>query len=181
MFQWIVDNKQWLFSGVGVMLLLLIGNFLRRRFTRPRTTDMGLGGHSLSFVIQGPSTPPIALPTTVADIAPDDILKSVEAAPLLQRPDVAHHYRGLRVSWDGSLANARKKSDRSVRLQISCGKESSASVFVDVNPTDYPGIGLLRERDSLVVSGIVADVSSYIDLVEAHVDFKVTDHPDGKP
>ena len=46
--RWIVDNKEWIFSGVGVTMLLLITRFSRRTEVPSRsTTPDGVRGETM--------------------------------------------------------------------------------------------------------------------------------------
>lgn len=171
MIDWIWNNKEWIFSGIGVAVILGVASF-SARFIRRRSTQAQLPtGVVLQTVIDSsPAGPGFDSPAT-SSIAPDSVLNAVTSAPLLQQPDIAKHYCGVRVDWTGTLISARKRKEGEVSLLIRCGSGSSApAVSFDINPNDYPGLGLLQREDPIRVSGIIDGIQyEIIDLKDVRL------------
>jgi hypothetical protein len=164
MIEWLWNNKEWIFSGIGVAVVLALvpaARWLMRR--RISQSDLP-PGTTLQAVIDSPPPPPPALLVETSSLDPQAIIKAIESAPLLQQGDIEKHYRGMRVEWTGELISAKKRNKGEVTLLILCGSRSSFSpgVMFDIDPAEYPGLGLLRSRDSIRVSGVIRKVEHQI-------------------
>ena len=53
MWSWIVENRTWVFSGIGVSTILILIGFLRRSTTGIRQKQRG-GDHSVNVQSAGP-------------------------------------------------------------------------------------------------------------------------------
>jgi len=120
------------------------------------------------------SPPPIQFSANV--ISPEtltckSIMDSIENAPLLQQPDVAKHYIGLKISWEGYLVGASRTERGLVRLTIQPKDITVGSIILfDVDPSRYPGIGLLKQGDTIRVEGTIAAIHDvFIELDNARI------------
>lgn len=94
MLNWLGTNKQWLFSGVGVTVFLLIGGIVRWFVTRKKAAVIS-PPPSVSTSSSQPS-PPLAgltIPT------PDQMMKQVNSLPPFQQKAAWDAYKGLEVRW----------------------------------------------------------------------------------
>lgn len=174
MFDWIWDNKEWLFSGVGGILLVLVFSWLKNRIKSRKTQEPSLNGATLQDIIDAPPPPKQERDILATSLSPAKIMKEVESAPLLQQPDVRKQYEGIKASWKGKLSYAEKINEKSIRLMILVTEKSShTSIFFNVNPKQYPGIRLLREGHEILVEGRIEEVSSYIDLKAEKLIFNI--------
>ena len=41
LFQWIINNKEWIFSGIGVAILMGIGSIIRGKLKRKKSSNSG--------------------------------------------------------------------------------------------------------------------------------------------
>ena len=174
MFRWIWSNKDWLFSGVGLALILLIARFVFRRIKKAKPEEDLVKGPSLQQIIEGPPAKPpeIKKESTSSSLSALAIIASINATPLLQRPDVARNYIGLRVTWDGQLSSAKKISDDKIRLiiRISEGFKDVRAVC-EINPNEYPGLALLKYEHLVRVSGVISRIEDYFNLEDAHIEY----------
>jgi len=166
MWSLILDNIKWIFSGIGVLILVGLWRWLSRN--RKRKMPVTEGPAHQHF---------IAIPPEMqkgVDISGHDILTTIEEAPLLQRPDVRKHYIGLRVTWDGKLRSAKETGVNTIHLYINVEKGTHDwSVFVDVDPTQYPGLGLLKRNHPIRVSGVIAEIDGFFVLKDARIEYKI--------
>ena len=178
MIDFIVKNKEWLFSGVGVFLVagaislfkLLIAK-KRRAPSKPFLEAHGLSGSATDNSLYGVNVVPSER------ISPDEIREAYTRVPLLQRSDVARHYHGLRVRWEGKVFSVQPVSEGQVKIEIKW-QNTVYGIFFTVDSSKYDGLGVLRRGDVLVVDGRVDEVSEfYSSLSDAVI---VTDTTDPK-
>jgi hypothetical protein len=144
----ILENLKWIFSGIGVVIIVGLWEYFRRRRKRqPKITVI----ESHTEVLQ-----------QLFD--PFEAVRIISAAPILQQDGIAKHYEGIRVDWTGTLDYLAKWLDKKLRLDIEMWSKDSppkrAAVAFYVLPTEYTGLGLLKKGDSIRVSGIIAHASS---------------------
>ena len=163
----IINNKEWLFSGVVAIVIGVITWIITRRRSR-KPLKVSLNGEPLQVIIDAPPPPKQEPITTTTNLLPRDIINKVNSAPLLQQSDIRKQYEGLKVSWKGILQHAEKKEEENVKIMISVGKiHLDNMVFFNVNPNQYAGIGLLRRGHEMLVEGAISRVEEryiYLDL-----------------
>ncbi len=162
MIEWISKNKDWIFSGLGVAVLVWTFHLIRAFLQKKRLVREMPARVLLQTVIDSPPPPTPQLPA-IRNIEPQAIMDAIEGVPLLQQAEVEKHYRGVPVEWKGSLVSAERDSDGNIQLLISPEKKRGVvGICVKVKPEDYPGLGLLKKGDSVLVSGKIARISSII-------------------
>lgn len=177
MLEWLEANYQWLFSGAGVTLIVLVGGFLFRKAREPANGSTMLDGKSLQAVIDQPS------PTVVeragkpgeTTLRPREILKTIGSTPLLQVQDVQKQFEGLRVTWPCRLFAAKKNSDGTIRLHLHHENESVPPLIVlSIDPKKYPGIGLLHKGHKLTVTALINDIDGpFFELSDCDLSYAV--------
>jgi len=175
MLRWVLDNREWLFSGVGLVVILGLWRLVSWYRKRKNLAATSTQEQSFAAVIEGPpvKAPEIIKDTKIGSLSPDAIMTSIHEAPLLQRPDVVKHYIGVPVTWEGVLTNARKKDPNLIHLLIRVGK-GNYSVFADIIPSQYSGLGLLKYGHPIRVSGTISEISIYIILSNARIEFELS-------
>ena len=76
------------------------------------------------------------------------------------------------MSWKGKLSYADKINKKNIRPMITEEKHGT-SIFFNVKPKQYPGIGLLREGHEILVEGRIEEISSYITLKAEKLIFNI--------
>jgi hypothetical protein len=127
-FNWLSDNKQWVFSGIGVPVVVALVHYLFRR-------GRGQGGPSISKLDSGAGrsqcTP--SLPSG------NDIAIAVHKAPPYQREQVGRNYVGLYVSWPVIVCSVIPLDDGVCIVNFAYGDKTwGASIGVRVDVNDYP-------------------------------------------
>jgi hypothetical protein len=163
MIDWILQNREWIFAGIGVAILSGVVALVKRLLRRSPPNSGLPRGATLQMVIDSaPTIPTPPLPAATA-IHPKEIIAAINSAPLLQQSDIAKHYLGIEVEWSGGIISAEKRRDNRVGLVIRPGKPGlSVGVAFDVDPTQYPGLGLLREGDKIRVAGVIDRVGQVV-------------------
>jgi len=169
---WLMDNKEWLFSGVGVLAIAALWKLVQSRMRGSVRTKSALDVEPLQSVLDKPAPAAPTLPTT---LAPESIIEAIENTPLLQQPEFRQQFIGVQVAWSGNLADANKLRDGSVKLMISIrhAAQRPRHVFATVAPGDYPGLGLLRAGHPISVRGKISSVENYIVLEDAQISFEL--------
>lgn len=163
---YLVNNKEWMFSGIGVVVL---GFVLTRLW--PRIFHRGEQRSGTVIVIQAGSSErsPLGEPrqqyaaniTKVAAITLAEIVDALEKAPPLQREDVAKRYEGLIVQWETKLWNAEMiddDNDDEVRLTLDFGPGNTHLVYCNVKLSDYKELGVLPKGSPITVMGKISRV-----------------------
>ena len=171
--EWLLTNIPWFFSGIGVVILLFLFQFISRRLKKRKLGPRFSKDQSLSEIPEGqPIKTPEIKPSS---LTADAIMTAIKEAPLLQQPDILKYYTGLQVTWDGELASADKKGDDLVRLVILVKKEYGyMSVFVEISRSQYPSLGLLKHDHPIRVSGTISEIQKdYFKLKDARIEYEL--------
>jgi len=179
MWNWLLNNKTWLFSGIGIVILIypiiFLSKFLISKFfKKKKSITIITKDQSLTEIPEGQPIKTAEIKS--GSLTVDAILTAIYEAPLLQQADIIKHYTGLSVIWDGKLVNAEKKSDKLVRLHILIAgeKHSYVSVMVEIMRSQYPTLGLLKEDHLIRVSGIISNIQrNYFVLKDARIEYKL--------
>jgi len=177
MFDLILNNKEWLFSGGGVAILFFLVPWIIKKIKSRKTPEPSLNGASLQDIIDAPPPPKQKPIPQASSLTPKKIFEDIKSASLLQRPEMRKHYEGISVTWTGTLFNAKKINEKIIHLQITVETEKdSTSVFFNINPNKYPGIGLLREGHKIKVEGKITKVEdAWIILNAENIEYNVAD------
>jgi hypothetical protein len=173
MIDWLWNNKQWIFSGIGVTVIIAavaLGRWLVKQYPRPliRSRRRDVGMHPLIPPEYLPSTAPTQPPETdrmraqralrVMPITFAEIFAAIDAAPPLERDAVAARYRGIAVQWSTWLRSARgtgRDDEVAVRLVTS---ESIRTVACTVRLSEYPELRVVLQETRIQITGRIAGV-----------------------
>ena len=148
MFEWVLKNKEWLFSGVGVTLLVALYSFIRHlRHGNKAATHSGHEKKSFALV-------------------PNDIRDAVKQAPPLQRYAVGQRFIGLPVDWLTEFAGAEER-EGNVRVHLRTLPANMldldrTSVFCDVQLDGHPELAVLHRGAKVQARGKVGQVRNGI-------------------
>lgn len=168
------QNKEWLFSGGGVVLIGFLGSLFWRRISKEKTKNSGT-----LVVVQipdGTATEAVATKlladsrpthiTRLASVTVADMTAALERAPPLQRDEVAKHYEGIAVQWDAQLFSAAKDGEDEVRLTLDFGPGDSNLVSCRVRLSEYRELGVLPKGAPISVIGKIQKVAPRIATLE---------------
>lgn len=149
--EWLGENVQWIFSGIGAAALLGAGKWVsaRRRSWLSRATAVPEQVQEVDKGAEGSGQ-------FLSGLTPARIMNEFKRAPMLQRQQVASHYIGLTLRVSGGLCNSWG-SDQETILQL----DDLPTVFLKVIPAEWPGLSLLREGARISAVGEIIDVSEF--------------------
>ncbi|MEE9167464.1 MAG: hypothetical protein V3U24_08425 [Candidatus Neomarinimicrobiota bacterium] len=172
MIDWIIENKEWLFSGIGVLPVAVIMpkliTLIRKKLTQPESkADLEIQVPSLlsktraqdeSYKAQDSQDE--SKPTILDrnELSPGRILEVLENTPPLQHQDIIKHYIGMPVDWDVAFFSARKQKDGMIRLTLS-HPEIGGIISCSVRLSEYKEIAVMKKGAKLRVTGTIADIS----------------------
>jgi hypothetical protein len=91
-------------------------------------------------------------------LQPRDIVNSINQAPLLQQSEIAKHYIGIKVHWEGELQSTFKHVGNVVWIYLNAKQPAGPSIKFQINPNDYPGLALLKRGAHIKVEGVIEEV-----------------------
>ena len=166
LFGFVWDNKEWIFSGIGIVVLLGILKILRHKFHKPKTEAPQVIVHvaateqTLSPDIKGTELKrgPIE---RISPITFKDIRKTIDAALPLQKDHVRKNFVGIKVEWDSFLKYAYPRKDGMVRLTLGTSKAIGLeSIHCEVPLSRYRELGILPEGAKIRIQGTIAEAGS---------------------
>ena len=168
MVDWILENKEWVFSGIGIaifggMLVLIQKAFVKRKslINSPEKKTAIQAHRSAETQTDNSQKQPVK-----SDLTPKAIVKAVNSVPPLQRKDIAKHYQGIRVRWSGSVREIQELSDsHNVIILLSSSKVGFTDIVCTVNPSEHKGLSLVDIGQSITVEGDIESISVYVTLV----------------
>jgi hypothetical protein len=167
MWNLIVSNKEWLFSGVGVTLIFVLIPSVVKKL---RKSDAGGNAQIIVLNVTQKNKNEIVkseelLPAHITKIAPitfDDIYKALSSAPPLQKKQIAKNYLGLYIRWEAYLFNADLKDNNNIALALDFCKKSLTArmIHCNVKLSDYRELGVLNKGAPITVVGRISEVDS---------------------
>lgn len=182
MVEWIIENKAWLFSGVG--LLLISGIFwLVRTIARKikedsvgyQGADDGKSSRGCSEISESPTEQEGKKGDYKLNPSPEEIFEDIESRPPFQRKEIEKYFQDLKVKrWAVTISLVFESHDGKCQIHLrprSNGK--IVSCFVDIHR--YPEVKIVDEKTRLWVSGRIKSVdweSGEIALSDASLEFE---------
>jgi hypothetical protein len=168
--QYINDNKTWIFSGIGVLVIsfaVWIFRILWKKVWSSKPAMTLVGTSTVRAV-------PIAPAKRFANITPDIIINEIKRAPLLQRKTVANAYVGLWVKWEAKLGLAWETADGKIRLALVQTNLLGNQIICHVRAADYLELMHMHQDTRIdVVGRIDAAEHGTVTLVDAELTFPV--------
>ena len=172
-YEWMRQNKKWLFSGIVPSFIVLLILILWSTWTQDSDSQ---GGPEWPKAVNGQASRPIRLVDT---LTAEGAMEAVRDALPLQRKTVAQSYVGIKVSWRSDLRDMHRRSETILgydkdtnRVDIILHAGFMSSIRFQVNLDEYPGLELLQEGDSMSVEGEIIGVDrSCVELANVKVSF----------
>lgn len=165
MIKWILENKEWVFSGIGVFILgfLIVG--VRKLFVKKKTTVNTQSNQTIKSDTDTEKIKTIESEQQkiIKNLTPEAVVNAVKSVPPLQRKDVAKHYKGIRVQWSGTVENIMELSSSSdVFISLRSNESKYVSIAFTVNPANHKGLSLINIGHTINVEGDIKDADRYI-------------------
>ena len=180
---WIWNNKEWLFSGVGVLILLGLGRWLWKPLSQlfnhkpgPETAryDEQKTSHFPQVAVAESDSHPI---TNAGNLSLANIIEDISQRPPYQRPDAQKNYIGLPVTWQLRFRNvAHLPSTKLHQIHFVDEKWNSVTGSIDIDK--YPVLKIARKDEYFRVSGKIINFA-FMDSIE--LDFSDISGPLAKP
>ncbi len=182
MIKFIIKNKEWLFSGIGVIILLGIITLFKKIFfrkkdkkseeTKPQEITIHLSPSGESSKADESSLIPIE---KISPLSFSQIQKAIGEAPPLQRDDIKKNLKGIKVVWDCYLKGASKLNNDIISLWLWDSNEVDkhlSTIWCKVSLNDYRELGIMPEGTKIRVQGEIARVDQFdIELVNVKLLF----------
>ncbi len=161
MLSWLSQNKEWLFSGIGVSVCLLIGGLFLRVFRRPTSVTPSPTPTSSAPRNDGYSDKP----------TPTEIREQIEALPPFQQGAAITAYRGLKVRWPAIFKGIHRDrpSEKTEKkwmlvLEYDNGKSyGGATIFCqNFDVEQYPRLKFAHAGSRVYVRGTILSASAYL-------------------
>lgn len=171
MFDWIWDNRQWLFSGLGVVGTAGVVKLILFFHRRVKVVAVQNGSDS------APTIQPSANRVPVLSLSAEKILTQIRSLPPLQQEDSFNSYKGTRIRYVGLVNFIRKGENETANLEL-YQPDSVAKVVFSVPLSDYPELKHLRQATPIVAEGTLRHLSSDN---EFHLDSVMLSQPSDTP
>jgi hypothetical protein len=81
----------------------------------------------------------------------EQVGRELAAIPIMLRGEALKHYRGVHVIATGRLGSLQRQDDGRIRIGVI--GQGGMDAYMDVVPSEYPGIGLLRDGIQVRLEG----------------------------
>jgi len=167
MFKFILDNKEWIFSGIGVAVLGGLIMILRRKTQKSKENlpqvVINVLGTDQEQSEEGKTTE--VTPVSIERISPinfKDIMETIDKSPPMQRDQVAKKFVGIKVEWDTFLKGASTDKDDMVRLRLTTDKKRPLdTIHCRVPLSQYRELGVLPEGTRIRIQGEIEEAGSW--------------------
>lgn len=174
MFDFIIQNKEWLFSGAGISVLTVVVLVTRQIVSRKRrmlpavlatiepaarpVESSPQNSISESYVTDSPAYLP--KPT------PIEIERELEKVTPFQKKAAEHSYIGLRIRWETRLLLAHPRGKAAVSL--GCRYEGySRLVLIETRLDEYPFLKVATKGQAVIVYGTITGIDPNGPMVKA--------------
>ncbi|SRR6266404_5188141 len=174
MFNWIWQNKEWLFSGIGVVIVVGgVGLFYRRIFPRRIAPNNSIAEFPPAASLPSQVltiSPQVALPiphTTTPTFTkpnPVEIIKQINSVPPYQQQHAKLSYKGLSVCWEAAFRDvwtpAQVKGDKVNRCTVVLRYENKSEYenerihCRDVDFDAYPMLKIAHRGHRVIVRAL---------------------------
>ena len=186
---WIIDNRTWLFSGVGVVAISLVFNLVWKHFKKSPQSVANLDFASIVAPVNSPiATGSIvtqnihygtaqAQTTDFSDYyespTPTEIREKLDKLPPYQKESMMEHFIGLKVRWLTRFADIFKTYEEGqYHLLLQYGNNLRDVVACDVSLDDFPRLKVSTEGDYIEVTGTIERVHTLgVNLKDAWISF----------
>ena len=162
MLDYILKNKEWLFSGIGVTFIGLLLLFIRYLFKKktPRTKN---DIERVTNNITKAKTNGIVHVSAMSQEDVYRIIQELKEMPPLHIEDITKNYVGLNVDLLTEYFSAYQKDADLIRVQLFLIGNSfnPVTVWCEVNLSEYKQFSILKKNAKIRVIGKIAKIDLY--------------------
>jgi hypothetical protein len=131
------DNKEWLFSGVGIALISGLIFIVRRILSNKKWPF-----DENEFKIKP---------------FPRDIVKEVDSVPPFQVNEKERSYIGLKIQWKCTLQDIKKRNGDEILISF-LDRGNYPWIYCNVSTNQYPEFKILKKGESAWVAGKIEEI-----------------------
>jgi len=178
MLDYLLENKEWIFSGIGIFLLAGTGAVLKYILPKikGKKENANVSVSEMTKKISSGLNKRIesahsTQSENIVDITVKEIIDEIQNMPPFQQASAGKNYNGIKVQWEGRLWNV-EKSHRSnkniVRVDIKPHpNDLHYTIFLYVDIEKFPELKVAKRDYTIKVKGKIIDCSSagmYVEL-----------------
>ena len=168
MIDFIIENKEWLFSGIGVTALTVIFLLIRHVFQSKKAHQSKPTKQKIDEKEQVDTTDHKDNSIGYSmHPTPKEVADEINSTPLFQQKDAEKNYIGIKVRWDVSLSLVHSGSNNNVELTCEF-KGYSRFVNIKTNLEKYPKIKILKRGQKITVYGEIIKIDASGPVVDEH-------------
>jgi len=158
MLKWILNNKEWLFSGVGIFIIAGLYGFLKSK------TNFKLAAHTNTNA-NLKADPDLNLEsenlTNPISVTAKYIRKQINLLPPFQQKDAIKHYIGLTIDWEMNFHTAEQNDGDIAHVTLVIDKEGRPDfASCDVKLSQYPELKVMQEGKKIRVKAKIKSINS---------------------
>lgn len=171
--KWLLDNSTWIFSGIGVTLIVGFIGWLRRRKAGPlRSNSVKISKSSISSsmiagrdnIIQTVNVSSSRDPTDdeySETPTANEIRVQTDSLPILQQEAARRNYEGLKVKWPARISSIREFRTKPgvAEVTLRYGDENwGAIICIEVELDKQPRLRSVYGGEPVVVTGTIVEM-----------------------
>ena len=164
---WVIQNKEWLFSGGGVVLIAFLYNFFfisRKPKKFPNQNPLS-NPNRTTQAIEDLTLPDITYSTKPLPI---EIINKLNEVPPFQSDDISKSYVNLAVEWETTF-HTLHKIGTGYRLMLNING-SFPWIYCNVDLQKYPELKIAPQGTKIIVQGKIKSVAGHeINLEKARI------------
>lgn len=171
MLEYIIKNKEWLFSGLGISVLTVLFLIFRHIIEKRKQLKIvpAHPNHKSTGTINDKTQrhSPSYSQEYSAHPTPIEIAQSIKNLPPFQQNTAEENFVGIKICWELTLSLVHKRGENIVILMCE-SKGYSRYVGVEASINEYPQIRVINEGQRLKVFGQITDIEASGPQVKAH-------------
>lgn len=169
MINWILHNKEWLFSGAGISFLALLYIFIRHIYKKSKhTIEQTAQTEKILTKEQEQKNSNTDIFANNDFTHPDvlDIKKDFDSTPPFQKNEKLKYYKGLKVKWLAYLRIVHKEQDGITTVTLSVEGNFLLLINCDIKIDEFPELKIAMEMTKIIVTGEIYSTDGYTTILD---------------
>jgi len=179
MIDFILQNKEWLFSGVGISvvfgIIAISRKMLHGKRDKDKTNEVVIHLSASREMINSAAQKNVIPIERLRTISFKEIEDAIEKTAPLQKDEVKKNFTGIKIGWDTYLKGASKNDEGIVLLRLSPGPDLMDRLYTvscRVSLQDYRELGVLPEGSRIRIHGEIASADRFdVELIDVKLFF----------
>ena len=166
MLNYLIENKEWIFSGIGVLILAGVISIIRFFLNRKKSNKLSKENFTNEKVpLEKDKDNASTNSLEISDITVKTIIDDINNAPPFQRDTTSKNYNGIKVRWEGKLWNVEKLLFSNILKQTvrvifhPISENLNYSVLLRVNINQYPELKIAKRNSMIAAEGKIINCS----------------------